>query len=195
METASPPPPPASSSPPVTPIVFGVINTLFGFFGLVGALFALRVYFMPLETQTGPVPELMRADSFFALSMRILAIPAVLYNLAVFLSGIGLFRSREWARRTAIFASLYAIPAGIFGGYLSVWHIVPFRTEYTLRLAPQMPESAQFAPMMRAMMQASGMMGAFVAVLIPILVIIFLTRPKVRVHCVAASSKAQNLIA
>ena len=194
METTSLPPPRASANPPIAQIIFGVVNILFGFIGLAGSLIALRIYFTPLEGQTGPIPELMRANSFYASSMRILAIPAILYGLAQFISGIGLVRSREWARKLALCAALYAIPVAAFTSFLNLQIIIPFTTEYTLRTLPT-PTDPQFIPLMTTMMKASGMMNSTLFLLYPILLIIFLTRPKVRVHCKAVSSKPETLAA
>jgi hypothetical protein len=41
-------------------------------------------------------------------------------------AGIGLFKTREWARKLAIFCAIYGLIAGLFMGWLTLTHVMPF---------------------------------------------------------------------
>jgi hypothetical protein len=187
-------PPPAPAKAPVAHKVIGGIILGFGALGLFGSIFSLAIYFTPLLDKMNTMTELMRTDAVAAFGLRGLAIYGLIYGIAEVVAGIGLFSSREWARKLAIFAALFAIVAALFSSWLSLTHVLPYSIDVALRTSPQMSDP-NFTGMMRSMMMGSAIAGAAFSVIYPLIVIFFLTRPRVRVHCIASSLKNPPLIA
>ena len=69
--------------------------------------------------------DLMKGDPLYASFMRIIFVPGVLFALAQLSSGIGLLKSREWARKLAIAVALYSALAGMVLGYINMTHVTP----------------------------------------------------------------------
>jgi hypothetical protein len=175
------PVPPSLPAPqrPASLTVFGILNLVFGFIGLIGALMSYKLYFTPLEGQTGIMADLLRSDAFYASCMRINVVPSTLFVIAQVISGIGLLQAREGARRTAMFCGVYGIIAGIFMGYLSYSHVMPFTIEYTLKTV-QDPAVAEIT---RATSKVAGLIGLVAGLIYPVLTLVFLGRKKVREFC------------
>lgn len=184
MESPIPPPPlpPTPASKPLSLTVVGILNLVFGVIGLLTTATSYKLYSTPLETQAGLLPDLLRHDPFYASCMRILIIPSTLMVLAQVVSGIGLFQAREGARRLAIFCGIYGVLAGIVVGWLTVEHLMPFTIEETLKTVKE----PAVAEMTRSIARVSGIVGAALGLLYPVLVIIFLRRKKVRDYCVSS---------
>lgn len=187
MESVFPPPPlPVAPAPkPAALTVFGILNIIFGAIGLISVLFSYKLYFTPLESQVGPMPEALRASPFCFTCMRALIIPGTLFVLLQLISGIGLLRSSNLARKTALGCALYSIAAGLFSGWLTIRYILPV----TLQQALQQMKNADpaVAEMTRTIGTAAGYFGVVVALILPVLTLIFLSRAKVRQYCLARS--------
>lgn len=182
MESSPPPLPPAPK--PAVLTVFGILNILFGTIGLLSALITCRLYVTPLESQTGVMADLLRSNAFCASCLRAIFIPGLIFVILQFVSGIGLLRSSELARKTALVCSLYSIAAGLFVGWLNIRYILPFTIEHSLQ---QVKGSQAAAEMMRSVTQAAGYAGIVIGLIYPILAFVLLSRAKVRQHCIARS--------
>lgn len=145
-----------------------------------------KLYFTPLEGQTGIMADLLRSDAFYASCMRINVVPATLFVIAQIISGIGLLKAREGARRIALFCGLYGILAGIFVGYLSYYHAIPFTIEYTLKTIKE----PAVAEMTRAMSKVGALAGLVLGLIYPVLSLVFLGRKSVRDFCQARAGGA-----
>lgn len=167
-------------------MVFGILNLSFGVIGLVGTAVSYKLYFTPLEGQTGPMADLLRSDPFYASCMRINVVPATVVMIAKIISGIGLLKAREGARRLALFCAVYSIFAGIFIGYLSYYHATPFMIEYTLKTIKE----PAIAEMTRAVSKIGGILGALGSLIYPVLTLVFLGKKSVRDFCQARAGNA-----
>lgn len=185
MET-TPPSLPFSAKPPGALKVFGILNIIFGAMGLLGVLPSLSLYFRPLDGQTGVMADLLRSDAFYLSAMRIVSLPGMLFVFAQFISGFGLLKALEWARRLAIGSAIYGIIAGVFVGWLSMTRVMPFMLKQVVPPGtdPAIAETTRIAAMV------SGGIGLVIGMLFPVLLLIFLTRPRVRDYCIAVSGGA-----
>ncbi len=180
------PPTPPVPQRPAALTVFGILNLIFGVIGLVGTAISYKLYFTPLEGQTGIMADLLRSDAFYASCMRINIVPGTLFVIFQIISGIGLLKAREGARRLAIFCGVYGILAGIFIGYLSYYHTIPFTIEYTLKTV----KDPTVADMTRALSKGAGLAGIFAGFIYPVLTLVFLGKKSVRDFCQARAGNA-----
>ena len=178
------PPLPYSTQPPAAPKVFGILNIVFGTIGIITSLFSFRIYYGSLENQVGLVADLARSDAFYLTSMRVIMIPGFIFVLLELASGIGLLKTREWARKIAISCAIYSILAGLFTAWLTFTHVLPFTFSHVL---PTSTDPA-VASITRAISTISTVIGLIVGLLYPILTLVFLTRPRLRAHFAATSA-------
>ena len=192
METMPLPPSLTSASKrPRSLNVFGILMIAFSVMGIASSIFSFRVYFTPLDKQTGIMADLLRSDPEYASIMRMVLVPSFIFMFIQLASGIGLLRAREWARKLAIFNAVYALIVGVFIGYLNATRLTPFTLDHTMQKAKD-PAIANI--MKTTMMVTQGVTMVLIAAFW-IVAIVMLARTKVRVFCVAASSKPTNLIA
>lgn len=154
--------------------------------GLLGVVPSLGLYFRSLDGQTGVMADLLRSDASYLSAMRIISIPGILFVFAQFVSGFGLLKALEWARRLAIGGAIYGIIAGVFVGWLSMTRVMPF----VLKHAVPAGTDPAIAETTRIVTMVSGGIGLVIGMLFPVLLIIFLTRPRVRDYCIAISGGA-----
>jgi len=173
------PPPPVIPQRPASLTVFGILNLIFGVMGLVGLVVSLKLYYTPLEGQTGLMADLLRAEPFYASCMRVMSVPSALYVIAMIVSGIGLLQARDGARRLAILCGVYGILAGIVNGYLTFYHVMPFTIEYTVATVKE----PAIAGMMRSFTQAGTITGMLAAFAYPVVTLIFMGRKSVCDYC------------
>jgi len=183
LET-TPPSPPSDVKPPGALKFFGIINIVLGTIGLLNVLPSLSLYFMSLDGQTGVMPDLLRSDPFYLNVMRVISIPGALFVFAQFVSGFGLLKALEWARRAAIGCAIYGLLVGTFVGWLSMTRVMPFMLKQTVPAGTD-PAVAQ---MTGTIAVVAVVIGLAIGMLFPVLLLIFLTRPRIRDYCIATST-------
>ena len=150
---------------------FGVLNVVFAGLSLFGIMASIAMLNAPAATKN-PVVQLMRDNPAYLTWMKIM-IPLGLLALAAQLTaGIGLLRLKAWARVLSIVYAIWAILFGLFGLGLN----------YVFLTRPLMEEAArkQGAESAAAMGGAMGsLFGGCFGMVYPILLLIFMTRPKV----------------
>jgi hypothetical protein len=142
---------------PISVTIFGILNIGFGFFDLFVTLFSMFV--LPRMNMAAPMLKQLQDNHWTKITMPLDAIAAV----ALLAAGIGLLLSQNWARIVSIIDSIYSILASMAGGIVSL-------------------KSATSGIMMAV--SVITMVGSLVY---PVLLIVFMTRPKV----VAALKPAQ----
>ena len=113
--------------------VLGILNIVFGAFGLCGALMLMLVF----GTAAGAVgisgdPDAAVALPILGLTGMALVIFAVVTSLPAVLIGYGLFRLRPWARIAGIvlsIVSLIVFPFGTVLGVYGLWVLFSSETE------------------------------------------------------------------
>ena len=157
---------------PTSVTVFGVLNLVFGAIGLFGMMFTVIILILPLPTTNNPVLEIMRNSPGYALWMK-LAIPLGFLACGVSIAaGIGLLKLKNWGRTLSIGYAIYSIVACLLGAVLN----------YIFIMQPLMERASQ-----KSGPEAAGLIGAAIGgtfgscfgMIYPVLLLIFMFRPKV----------------
>ena len=156
---------------PTSVTVFGILNIVWGALGLCGPsalLITLRVRTM----MENPVMTVMTDDPLlygWLIGSQILGLIAAIVLVA---AGIGLLGLKPWARTASIVYAIYAIVGVALGTIINLTVVFPRVAE----LVQQAP-APRGAGMMGGMV--GGTCGGVVWLAYPILLLIFMTRPKV----------------
>lgn len=155
---------------PTSVTVFGVLNIVFAGFGIIGVIAAI-VMFATMDESSNPIVRIMRESPGFAAWMK-LSLPLNLAATAALLtSGIGLLGMRSWARKLTLGYAIYAIVFGVIGTAVNAMCVMGPMLEEASHL--EGPEAAG------AMGGAiGGTVGGCIGLIYPILLLVFLTRPK-----------------
>ncbi|HEY0455073.1 MAG TPA: hypothetical protein VGE41_01765 [Verrucomicrobiae bacterium] len=156
---------------PTSATVFGVLNIIFAGFGLIGLLGTLFLFTAAAPNINNPVVKLIHENPTYAAFMKI-SIPLGIISSAVLLaSGIGLLRLKNWARKLSIGYAIYALVFGLIG--VAVNFLFLFRP--LIEQASQHPGPETSTAIGGAV---AGTFGGCIGLIYPILLIIFMTRPK-----------------
>lgn len=157
--------------------IFGILNIGFALFGLVGLLFSTLVM-SHMNTGANPILQQMQDNSMYAAWMKISIPLGGIVSVLLLAAGIGLLMLQNWARIISIGYAIYSIIACVIGSFVMV-----------MVFASIMSHNNANGPA-GFMMIASiigGIFGMVIGLAYPVLLLIFMTRPKV----VAAFSPAQ----
>ena len=156
---------------PASVTVFGTLNIAFSALGLFGVVMTVAMFRFAAGANN-PVMRIMRDSPGYAAWIK-LTIPLGLAACAVLLAcGIGLLMLKSWARKLSLGYAIYALVLGVVGMVMN----------YLFLLRPLLAEAAQ-----KQGAEAAGAMGGAIGgtvggcfgLIYPILLLIFLTRPKV----------------
>lgn len=156
---------------PTSVTVFGILNIVFAVFGAFGLVVTLAMFSLQTDLNN-PVIRLIHENPTYAAWMKfsvLLSMPGLLVLLT---AGIGLLRMKSWARILSIIYAIYAIIAGIAGMVANFFFMVRPLLEQAQQ--QQGPEAA--AAIGGAI---GGGIGGCLGLIYPVLLLIFMTRPKV----------------
>jgi hypothetical protein len=156
---------------PATVTVFGILNIGFAVLGLFGMIVTIAV----LSASAGsnnPMVNIIRENPAFAAWMKINVPLGILSCVLLLAAGIGLLMLKEWARKLSIGYAIYAIVSGLVGTVLTF----VFVTRPMLERASQAqgPEAAGAIGGV-----IGGSIGGCVGLIYPVILLIFMLRPKV----------------
>ena len=119
-----------------------------------------------------PVVRIMRENPTYAAWLK-LTIPLGLVTCVVLLAaGIGLLRRKSWARKVSIGYAIYAIVFGLLGMVINfIFLLLPMLEEAQRKQGPEAAGAIGGA--------LGGTIGGCFGLVYPILLLIFMTRPKV----------------
>jgi hypothetical protein len=154
---------------PASATTFGILNIIFaglGVFGLVASITLLTV----MDTRN-PVVRIIQNNPAYAAWMK-LSVPLGLLSCAILLTaGIGLLRMKNWARLLSIGYAIYAILFGIVGIVINFLFLVrPMLEEASHKQGPEAAGEIGGA--------IGGGIGGCIGLVYPVLLLIFMTRPK-----------------
>jgi hypothetical protein len=156
---------------PASLTVFGILNILFAALGLIG-LIGTIVMFAMMDASRNPVVKMMQNSPAYAAWVKLSLALGLAATVVLLTTGIGLLRMKRWAHKLAIGYAIYAIAFSIFGAAVNfVFFMRPMLEEASRK---QGPEAA--AAMAGAV---GGTAGECLGIIYPILLLIFMTRPKV----------------
>jgi hypothetical protein len=161
---------------PMSVTIFGILNIGFAAFGLLSLLLS-TVFLSQMNTGANPVLKAMNDNPAYVTWTKISVPVGGIASVVLLAAGIGLLMLKNWARVVSIGYSIYAIVGGIIGG------IVMFNVFESM-----LHQGAGGSP---SVMIIGAMVGSLIgivfALVYPILLIIFMTRPKI----IAAFGPAQ----
>jgi hypothetical protein len=161
---------------PVSVMIFGILNIGFGLLGIISLLVSW-VFVSHMNTAGNPILQQMQDNPSYAAWMKISMPLGGIAHVLLLVAGIGLLLLQNWARIVSIGYGIYAIIGCIVGG------VVMLNVFGTI-----MSHNARSSSGIMMMAPMIGVMfGMVIGLVYPILLIIFMTRPK----AVAAFSPAQ----
>jgi hypothetical protein len=157
---------------PVSVTVFGVLNIVLGALGLFGMIFTIILLVLPLPTTNNPALEIMRNSPGYAALMKIMIPLGFLACGVSVAAGIGLLKLKNWGRTLSIGYAIYSIVAGLFGSMFN----------YIFLMRPLMEQASQKSGPEAAGLigvAVGGIFGSCFGMIFPVLLLIFMFRPKV----------------
>ncbi|HXR48348.1 MAG TPA: hypothetical protein VN784_13015 [Candidatus Limnocylindrales bacterium] len=156
---------------PTSVTVFGILNIVFAAFGVFGLIFSMALFHLPADSNN-PVVKLIHENPAYAAWLKasiLLGVPSCLVLLA---TGIGLLCLKSWARILSIAYAIYAIVFGIVGTVVNfVVMVVPMAEQARQQQGPEAAAAIGGA--------IGGTIGGCFGLIYPVLLLIFMTRPKV----------------
>jgi len=157
---------------PTVVTVFAILNIVFGLFGLGGAIISAIVLPMLPGADKNPALKIMHNSPAFESWMKIALALGVLGSIALIAAGIGLLQMKSWGRRLSIVYGIYAILLAIVSGIMNYKFLVaPLLQEAHNKQGPEAAGAIGGA--------IGGVIGGCIGLIYPVLLIIFMTRPKV----------------
>ncbi len=122
-------------------------------------------------------------------------VTGIVLNVLMLISGVGLLRLREWARRLALWVGGFKIARQVLQALINITVIMPISMKAQREMMAQMQAGAGAnAQFMESMAKVGAAAGSAMVVLLvvlgviwPIIMIVLLTRPGSRAACQAAS--------
>jgi hypothetical protein len=160
---------------PTTVTVFGILNIVFavlGVFGIFASIALLAAGANSSATSANPMVNIMRENPAFATWMKISIPLGFLTCIALLIAGIGLLKMKDWARQLSIGYSVFAIVSGLVGMVLTyVWVTRPILDRMSGAQGPEAAGAIGGA--------VGGVIGGCFSLIYPIVLLIFMMRPKV----------------
>jgi hypothetical protein len=156
---------------PASVTTFGVLNIIFAVLGLF-CLVGTAALFVSPNAGLNPVARVIRENAAYAAWMKVSLLLGVAASFVLLAAGIGLLRLKPWARKLSIGYAIYGIIFSVLGALMNFLFL--FRPMLAEAARAQGPEAAG------AMGGAvGGMIGSLTGMIYPILLLVFMTRPKV----------------
>jgi hypothetical protein len=156
---------------PISVTVFAILTFVFAVFGAIGLIASFALFSLPADSNN-PIIAFIHKCPGYAVWMKI-CIPAALLICAALLTvGIGMLFLKPWARPLAIAYAIYAIAFTFFGMALNLI----FMAQPMLEQARQQRE---FETIMAIGGPVSGTIGGLFWLMFPIVLLVFMLRPKV----------------
>jgi len=164
----------ATKPRPTVVTVFGILNLVFGIMGMICTPFSLLVLLIPQPPNAPPNPalDLMKSPGY-AQGLPIMVAVGMLTSLLLTIAGVGLLKVRGWGRSLS----------NLYVGAFVVTAIGNLAFNYMNLYAPLL-EQARKANDPQALTAATmqliiGIGGLCVGAIYPLLLAIFMNRPKV----------------
>ena len=163
---------------PTSVTVFGILNIVFAVFGICGVLAIVTMFTMmgmDLNNpafQNNPTMQAIQDSPAYAAWLKISVVLGLVAAAVLLAAGIGLLKLKPWARMLSI----------IYGIFEIVWIIIGTVVNFIFLVQPMLEKAhaAQGPEAAGAIGGAiGGMFGGCIGIIYPVLLLIFMTRPKV----------------
>lgn len=157
---------------PTSVTVFGILNVVFAALGMFGILMSLTIFSPEAENSKNPVIRILHEHPGYMSWLKASSWLGLASCAVSIISGIGLLMLKPWARVLGIGYSIYAIVMSLVGLVLNYIFVVgPLLQEAGQKSGPEAAGAIGGA--------IGGMIGGCLGVVYPVLLIYFMTRPKV----------------
>ena len=159
---------------PVSTLVLGVLNLVFGVLGLLSLVMTVAILFVPQPKMAHPNPilSLLQENAAYALFMKISVALGLLASVVLVLAGVGLLLLKPWGRHLSIGYAVYALIAGVVGMAANWYFLMPL-----LAKASRMPAGPEQAGLVGG--AVGGMVGGCLGLIYPVILLFFMFRPNV----------------
>jgi hypothetical protein len=165
---------------PTAVTAFGILNLVFACFGVLGIFGSIAMFYMP-NSSNNPVVKIMQDNPAYATFLKISIPLGMLSCGALLAAGIGLLMMKNWGRLVSIGYAVYAILFGLVGMVANfVFVIRPLLEQASQKQGPEAAGAIGGA--------VGGGIGGCFGLIYPMLLLIFMTRPKL----VAAFQQGQE---
>jgi hypothetical protein len=149
------------------------LNLVFGFLGICGVAAGAVSFALPQNPDIpNPVMEIMQTNAVYATFTKVNLGCSAVATLVLIAAGIGLLGMKPWGRMASIGYGIYAIVMGIVGLMVNAVYVsMPLMQQAS---EMQGPEAAGFIGG-----AVGGVVGGCIGLAYPILLLFFMTRPKV----------------
>jgi hypothetical protein len=156
---------------PTSVTVFGILNICKGALGVLTALWSLML-FSSSAAASNPVTQVMLENPTYTKWMKTMVPIGIVVCCASVLSGFGLLGLRSWARKVSIAYAIYGIVVVVVTVPINFFVLLPAMLEKSRQF--QGPEAAGMISS-----TIGSVLGVVLGLIYPILLLIFMTRPKV----------------
>lgn len=155
---------------PASVTTFGILNIVFAVLGVFGIIGTIAMFSMT-DASHNPAVKIMRESAVYAGWLK-LSLPLGFLSCGVLLAaGIGLLGLKSWARQLSVGYAIYAIIYNILGMVVNVLFLFrPLLEEASRKQGPEAAGAIGGA--------VGGVFGGCFGLVYPILLLIFMTRPK-----------------
>ena len=155
---------------PISVMIFGILNMAWAMFGLLAAV--VSALFLARLSAHSPVMAQMNSNPAYVAWMKIATPMGIIVDFALLAAGIGLLMLQNWARILSICYGVYGIVITLVG--------TVFAYQMISSVTGQSPNGP---PMVGAFATIGMVFGLLFGLAYPVLLIIFMTRPKVVAAC------------
>ncbi|MDB6056804.1 MAG: hypothetical protein JWO95_648 [Verrucomicrobiales bacterium] len=153
---------------PKSATVFGILNIAFAtmsFFGLIFSIIVLRIAASSHSTQLIKQSPVLSAWTKFTMPLGFVS------AIVLLIAGIGLLMMKNWARIVSIIYAIYSLVFGVVGlALMFLFMVMPMIEQSQQQSGPESIGMIAGA--------IGGMIGGVVGLAYPVLLLIFMTRPK-----------------
>jgi hypothetical protein len=167
--------PPPGPRRPTSVTVIAIFAIIVGVLGLLGVAVQFLQVLVPQAFQFGgpnPVNDLMRTDPVIATWVGVMTGAGGILAILELAGGIGALSLKPWARRALLFYAIGAILIGLVGTIFNIMVMVPKLSQIPQN-RPEVKLTVQLMPIMT-------IGGFLLGLILPVCVLIFMTRPKVK---------------
>jgi hypothetical protein len=155
---------------PVAVTVFGILNLLFAVIGAFSIISTAVLLALP-NVPNNLIFKMMRENPTYSAWTKVSLSFGALACLVLLAAGIGLLKLQPWGRKLSIGYAIYAIVAALAGTAVNAMVLIP----------PVLQAGDHQGPEYAGMVGGAigGTIGGCFGVVYPILLLIFMTRPKI----------------
>jgi magnesium-transporting ATPase (P-type) len=165
----------ASSRRPTGVTVFAILSILFGIIGLLGSIGSLLMFRFSDSINTGmnPVQDLVSTSVAYRIFYFTLLCLGIIFASVLLVSGIGLLKMSNGARKLVIIYAVYAILVTIGAKVVNLFAVYAPMLE-------QMGQQAEEQQIIAVVIICVAVVSAIFSLIFPIAILIYFLRPSVK---------------